>query len=325
MKSLLPLITVAGLFTAGIGRAETKLDEETTVVFATVDQGREILTARDDFVRRLSPFDRQARLKTDREVTEDEFLTFVGRNVLAWSDDEREKVESALALVQPKFREMSLPFPKTVFLILTTGTEEADAAYTRANAVVLPRSKLSQSPKALGKLLCHELFHVLSRKNPELREALYGIIGFVSCNEIELPGDLRPRRITNPDAPRNDHCIRVEVDGRAVWAIPILYAKTAEYDVARGGEFFDYLTFEFLLLDRDGDSADVRVRFADLQPVLVGVGQLSRFYEQVGRNTRYILHPEEILADNFALLVLDERKVPSPEILDKMEAVLTKR
>jgi hypothetical protein len=64
---------------------------------------------------------------------------------------------------------------------------------------------------------------------------------------------------------------------------------------------------------------------ADMQPVLVGVGQLSRFYEQVGRNTRYILHPEEILADNFALLVLDERKVPSPEILDKMQAVLTKR
>src|SRR5688572_12232333 len=92
------LITVVWLFTAGVGLAETKLGEETTVVFATVDQGREILTTRDDFVRRLSPFDRQARLKTDRAVTEAEYLAFVGNHVLAWSDDERETVESALAL-----------------------------------------------------------------------------------------------------------------------------------------------------------------------------------------------------------------------------------
>jgi hypothetical protein len=210
-------------------------------------------------------------------------------------------------------------------MILTTGGEEASAAYTRANAVVLPRAKLSQSPAALRKLICHELFHVLSRENAQLREALYATIGFVACEEIELPGDLGPRRITNPDAPRNDHCIRVDVDGKVVWAVPILYAKTGKYDVARGGEFFDYLTFECLLVERDGDSPRVRIKFSDGRPVLVGVGQLSRFYEQIGRNTRYIIHPEEILADNFALLVLDERKVPSPEILDKLEAVLVKR
>jgi hypothetical protein len=326
MKSVLrPIVAIVGLVTPSVSGAEVKLGEETTVVFATVEQGREILSARDDFVRRLSPFDRQARLKTDRAVSEDEFLAFVAKSILPWSDEERQKVEAALALVQPKLRELSLPLPKEVLLILTTGEEEAGAAYTRANAVVLPRGKLSQSPQALGKLLCHELFHLLSRENAELREALYGMIGFVACDEIELPGDLGPRRITNPDAPRNDHCIRIEVDGRAEWAIPILYAKPAVYDVERGGEFFDYLRFEFLLVDRVDDSPDVQVKLVDGQSQLVGVGQLARFYEQVGRNTRYIIHPEEILADNFALLMLDERKVPSPEILDKLESVLTQQ
>ena len=43
MKSVLPLILVVWLITAGTGRAETKLGDETTVVFATVEQGREIL------------------------------------------------------------------------------------------------------------------------------------------------------------------------------------------------------------------------------------------------------------------------------------------
>jgi hypothetical protein len=35
-----------------------------------------------------------------------------------------------------------------------------------------------------------------------------------------------------------------------------------------------------------------------------------------------LVHPEEILADNFALLVLDEQNVPSPEILQRMRAAL---
>ncbi len=49
---------------------------------------------------------------------------------------------------------------------------------------------------------------------------------------------------------------------------------------------------------------------------------ISGFYEQVGRNTGYIIHPEEILADNFALLVLAQKNVRSPQILDDMRTIL---
>jgi hypothetical protein len=47
--------------------------------------------------------------------------------------------------------------------------------------------------------------------------------------------------------------------------------------------------------------------------------------EQIGRNTEYVIHPEEVLADNFALLVLKKANVPSPEILQKMREVLSHR
>ena len=50
--------------------------------------------------------------------------------------------------------------------------------------------------------------------------------------------------------------------------------------------------------------------------------QISGFFEQVGRNTDYIIHPEEILAENFALLMIGKRDVASPEILDKMRSAL---
>ena len=47
--------------------------------------------------------------------------------------------------------------------------------------------------------------------------------------------------------------------------------------------------------------------------------------EQVGNNTDYIIHPEEILADNFALLVLGEHNMPSPEIPQKMREILLRK
>lgn len=43
----------------------------------------------------------------------------------------------------------------------------------------------------------------------------------------------------------------------------------------------------------------------------------------MGRNTGYIIHPEEILADNFKLLATGAENVPSPQILEKMRVILT--
>jgi hypothetical protein len=133
---------------------------------------------------------------------------------------------------------------------------------------------------------------------------------------------LKSRKLTNPDAPANDHYIEVQVDGTPALVVPILFSRTETYDVERGGEFFQYLVFKFLLVERDGDSLDLKPVCDDTGPRLLDVNQLSGFWEQVGRNTRYIYHPEEILADNFALLVTQNGNVPSPDILDKMKQVL---
>ena len=52
-----------------------------------------------------------------------------------------------------------------------------------------------------------------------------------------------------------------------------------------------------------------------------GIEEIGNFYEQIGKNTNYIIHPEEILADNFALLVMGQ-KVSSPWLLDKLKSFL---
>jgi hypothetical protein len=318
---------VYGLVLSAVGacQAQIKLSGDTTVTFATADEGRKVLTARDDFVRAFSPFDRAARMKTAGEVSEKAFLEFVGRNVLDWTEAEKVLVVSALERLRTPFDRLAPPWPKAICFIKTTGKEEGEAAYTRDQAVVLPQNMLVPDRPLSPRLIAHELFHVLSRSNPGLRDRLYQVIGFVKCPEIEFPEVLRDRKITNPDAPANDHCIRVQIAGADVWAVPILYSRTERYDVRQGGEFLSYMASQLLLVNREGNSPVAKPVYVGSQPRLVDFDQVSGFYEQVGRNTEYTIHPEEILADNFTMLVMEDQNVPSPEILQKLRDVLTEK
>lgn len=314
---------MAGLVCLGatIALAQAVTAPSITLHFASLEEGREILRARDGFIRRLSPFDRAARLKTDRDVSETEFLNFVAGKVIEWDSADRERVEQAFDRIRPALGEFSLNWPESVHFVHTTGEEEGGAAYTRGRAVVLPRTRLDRSPEELAQLVAHELFHVLSRHDRDIRDRLYRVIGFERCPEVELPKSLARRRITNPDAPVNAHRIRVQQEGRPFWAVPVLYSRSERYDPLQGGSFFKYLQFR-LLLEAAEDEAATASAPAGSTSRLVEVKEVSGFFEQIGRNTSYIIHPEEILAVNFALIVTGETEFPSPEVAEGIRSVL---
>lgn len=295
-----------------------KLTEGTTLLFATPERGRAVLCRRDDYVERLSPFDRSARLKTAETVSEETYLSFVGQQLLPWHASEREKVLGVIGDLKERFDALRLPLPPQLLLIKTTGREEGGAAYTRANAIVLTESHLRSDTKELTRLICHELFHVLSRAAPSVRDGLYATIGFRRCPEPVLPAAFRERQITNPDAPVNDHCIDVVINGTRRTVVPILLSDSKQYDPQRGGEFFEYLRLRFLAVREDADADTTSLLLVQGQPLLVPVTELRGFFEQVGRNTGYIIHPEEILADNFAHLLMQTPDLESPEIVRRM-------
>jgi len=309
-----PLVVLALLIASSFiffAHSEAESHSKYSFQFASIDAGSAILGKRDEFIERLSPFDRAARLKTDRAVAETEFVEFIRANVLAWSHPEQRKIEAALAKIMPALESLALSLPEPINLIKTTGAEEGNAFYTRDAAIVFPAAPLgSQTEETLEKTLAHEIFHIWSRQNPGLREKLYESIGFTKCPEVVLPAEMNRRKITNPDAPRNDHAIRVQFDAANVAAVPILLASTETYDPKRGGEFFQYLQLKFMVTQNH--------TLADLK-------QVSGFFEQVGNNTDYLIHPEEILADNFALLVLGRHDVASPQIPEKMRRILTEK
>ena len=314
---------MAGLVCLGatIALAQTEPAPSIRIRFASLEEGREILRTRDGFIRRLSPFDRAARLKTDREVSESEFLNFAAGKVVEWDSADRERVGQAFDRIRPALGEYPLNWPESIRFVHTTGEEEGGAAYTRGKAVILPRTRLHRSPEKLAQLVAHELFHVLSRHDRDIRDRLYRVIGFERCPEVELPKPLARRRITNPDAPVNAHRIRVQVEGRQFWAVPVLYSSSERYDPLQGGSFFKYLQFRLLLTAAE-DAVAAASAPAGSTPRLVEVKEVSGFFEQIGRNSSYIIHPEEILAVNFALIVTGETEFPSPEVAEGIRSVL---
>jgi hypothetical protein len=48
----------------------------------------------------------------------------------------------------------------------------------------------------------------------------------------------------------------------------------------------------------------------------------TSLFATIGRNTGYIIHPDEILADNAGLLAYPRRDPPSPELLARLAELL---
>lgn len=325
-------------FSSANSVAETgfQIDNNSTFIFASAARGADMIAAKDDYTSALSPFDRSARMQVNRAVSDSEFLDFLKDNTLEWTAEEKEKIILTLKTLKQKTAPLSLRLPREIYLVKTTGKEEGEAAYTRSNAIFLPQDFLSMivaDESMRNWLICHESFHVLSRANPDLREKLYNVIGFEKCNEIAFPPSLKDRKISNPDAPKNDYFIRVRLDGTERLAVPVMYSSKKRYDCEKEPSLFKYVRSRLMLVEEDKqDKGHIKPFYnQNGRPVLVRMEDAEGFYEQIGRNTTYTVHPEEILAENFTYMVLEgedwkphtqSEEMDSPHILEAIRNVL---
>jgi hypothetical protein len=300
-----------------------ELAGDTHLRFLGVEEARALLVRPDGFVRSMSPFDRSARMKTAEQVGVKRFLSFVSRQAEPWTSEDMKKLKGVIRRISRLKRLHDIDLPADVPLIKTSGLEEGGAAYQRAGAIVLPRNVVDGSEAGIEHTLLHELFHVMSSRDRGTREVLYRIIGFRDCGGLEFPASLARRKITNPDAYENRYCTVVEHHGREVTVFPVLFSGKDKYDPGQGGEFFGYLVFR-LLAAKKADGRWVAVAAEDGQ-LLIDPEDAPSFLDKLGKNTGYMIHPEEVMADNFVLYVMEEKDVPSPHILEEMERVFMRR
>lgn len=325
MTLLLRFFAAAALFAAlpaTVIRAQTlPLHGSTVVRFANAEESRLRLGTRDAFVESMGAYDRSARTGRAGAVSESEFLAFAAAQALEWSNGDKEKFKALVEKVAQRLKPLDLPLPKEVWLVKTTGREEAETAYTRGNAIIMPQWYVDAKAEDVERIFIHELFHVISRNVPRRRNALYAIVGYRDCGEFEWPPELTSRRITNPDAPDDRYCITLQRNGAPLTFYPALLAREEQYDPKLPGTFLDRLSFKLIAV-MGSEKNWLAGRGPKNELVMVDPGALPEYYTAIGLNTRYIIHPEEILADNFVLLVRDEKNVRTPRILTELARVL---
>lgn len=261
----------------------------------------------DGFFKNISALEINIQMKNpaepgDREAALREFVPFLKTQVSNWTTQEKlamyevfKKVKQLCDTINPRI------FPGSIRLVkIKNGHYGNDVYYTRGNNIMIPENIFQKADiHDQVPVMVHEVFHILSRKNPQLRDDLYKLIGFEKADKpVKLNKILDHFLLTNPDGVSFQYLIHLEAQGRQVKAIPLITSKWARYkpDVP---SFFDYLNFDLYKLDDHGDSY-----MATSTPQgrsLIPVDETPSFFTKIKDNTQYIIHPDEIMADNFML------------------------
>lgn len=271
-----------------------------------------IVGEEDAYTKALNRFDLTARIGGS---TGSDYVKDAMHNVRNWQPEEQLALKKSFDAIAAflKNNNIKLNLPASIRLIKTTAAEDFGAeGYTRSNNILL---NTNAGPLDVH-IVAHELFHVYSRYNAAVRDALYANIGFRKCNPIAYTAALQGRTITNPDCPVAEHYVRLDDKGQQKDFILILYS---DKDVQPRASMNDFLKIG--LLEVAGPDNAKKPVITNGKPAVYEVTAVEDIFNKVGTNTSYLLHPEEICAEHFAALV-SGRKVPQPEYLERMKQVL---
>jgi hypothetical protein len=279
---------------------------------------------RDDlekFFERLTVVDAMIQMKknTPLSISRDsavaDYKRFLQTDVADFSNEEKAFVEKAMTeAFQLCLKAAGRYFPEVIGLVKSHGKAYGeDAFYTRENLIVIPKQALDRRdyPTFL-RVMLHEISHIITRTNPSLKAELYALIGFKKVqNPLLIPDSLRHRLLTNPDGIDLGWSTNLTLaDGKSVFALPLLYAR-ANHWLSGSPEFFQNMGWNYfeILPSTDAQSLVVQTIGNRQQSTLNTEGINALF--KANFNTDYIIHPDEIIADNFALLVLSEKEPQS--------------
>jgi Zn-dependent protease with chaperone function len=296
----------------------------------TPDEARAVLARSDGFTEQMSPADRSFRLKQPLPVSQAALLAFAAAQARAFTPAELARLDRARAVLEAGLARRGLalePFlPAEVLIIKTTGDEEYGMPYTRQHAIVMPSGVLSRiTDDVLPRVIAHELWHVVSRHSPALRDAAYAVIGTTTAAGFTMPPEVAARTITNPDGPDVAFRVPVQLATGAAWVMALLNYRSPGFTAGGSGNIMDLIELRFLELAQDASGA--------WQPARDGSGALvthqpdaTAFAPCYGQNTDAIAHPDEVVAQSFALLALGDfparPEVTTPALLDDLATVI---
>jgi len=237
---------------------------------------------------------------TNVEVVKKLYKEHLAKSVLPFTEIEITKIEIVLNKVF-KMCQQTAPdvFPlKLNFIKTNMNHYGASVFYSRENNIIIPKNMLRQQlDEEFTTAIIKEIFHIYLRQKYWKRVELHKLIGFYEIPELEIPEPLNEKLLINPNGVNYRYVIRNigDINDSLYSAVPLIYMP--DNQKYRNLSFYSNLEFslykvrgEEVLINEDGSST-------------VDMKTIQNFYEQISRNAVYIIHPNEILADNFSLLV----------------------
>jgi len=296
-----------------------QLSEARQIVFLDSLEATTAITTDESehFFEHITPLDMSIQMQqsypagTERATILADYRQFLKEDVTDFSQEDVEFIQDIFQEAVQKTNQLSSSiFPDEICLIKTNGRHYGPSVYyTRDRCIVIPANVLAAPEEsAFLETMLHEVFHIFSRYHPEQREALYQLIGFEdigAITDLQLPPALAQRYLLNPDGVDFAEAIQLQLrPDSSVQAVPIVISNETEL-VPSKSTFFPYLEFQLFPIQplASGDYA-VLAKADGTSPLELNT--LADFFRQIRDNTNYIIHPDEILADNFVLLVMDD-------------------
>ena len=336
--STIPTATgIADSLTLAGGERVLFLDRDQAGDYVTVDRT-------DRFFERVRPLEMSLQMKrnfpqqTPRAEVLDAYRQFLREDMDDFTEVERKILKNVFQraydltnAVDPEI------FPETIRLAKTKANHYGESVYyTREDGIVIPYNVLAPGDETeLLDVMLHEIFHIWSRYHPEKRRRLYELIGFTPIGapveRLTMDSVLSSRVLFNPDGIDFAWQIDLQRDGDTFPAVPIIVSNAGAY-TDRKPAFFGYLQFALYELEpRRGGMVLNEIKSNPDGSSTLNLSEHPEFFRQIRDNTNYIIHPDEIMADNFKILAVGKADPTSLEdlsaegraLLDRVEAVMS--
>ena len=295
--------------------------------FADLKEAQKLYLSNTNYLNNLNKYDLEYRVNK-KNATLEEFKAFVVSQILEFTKEEKEIISKQIAEMEKilESQKMSLPFNEEITFIKSTQKEEnGSLAYTLGTQIYLGEkifnyieSNNIRQKFIVDALLWHELFHCITKANKTFRKDMYKIIHFtVMEKDFKIPDSIYEISISNPDVPHHDSYATFNIDGKNIDCYMVLAASKPFNNP--GDNFFNCIQFTIVPIDSQGE-----YYFPE---------DTQNFWEIFGKNTLYVIDPEECLADNFSYALLkekyceceiDELNFANPEIIEKIINYLKK-
>ncbi len=240
-----------------------------------------------------------------------EYKGFLQRDVSNFTKEESEFIVKTMNQAFQLCQNVSDKFfPNEILLIKSHGKAYGDDTYyTRENCIIIPKQALAKrNSEEFLKVILHEISHIVTRTRPTIKAQLYALIGFKKlANSLIINDSLSQRLLTNPDGVEQSWATILTATGnKSVFAIPLLYAKNNTWS-EKQPEFIDNMGWNYFEIEPSADAKSLVVMTrGDKQQSTLDTKGINEMFQQ-NYNTQYIIHPDEIIADNFAILMLSDK------------------